>query len=71
MNPVSPLRDFLLCAWFALAAAAFWLPSLGFALPAGPLNALYAVFLLIFTAAFALRAVRQGGKDEDRTHRGR
>ena len=59
MNSASLLRDAVICGWFALAAAAFWGPYLGFALPAGPLNALYAVFLLASLTVLALRLLRQ------------
>jgi hypothetical protein len=59
MKSVSPLGDMVICVWIALAAAAFWAPYFGYALPAGPSNALYAVFLLVSLTVLALRLVRQ------------
>jgi hypothetical protein len=59
MNRASLPGDIAIGLWFALAAAAFWAPYLGFALPAGPLNALYAVFLLVSLTVLALRLLRQ------------
>ena len=76
MKAESPMLGFLLCAWFALVAVAFWAPYLyaDFHLPVGLLNALYAVFLLISLATLALRLLRQGpdvSPKEDAPRRGR
>jgi hypothetical protein len=59
MKSPSPVGDLVICVWIALAAAAFWAPYAGYALPAGPLNALYAVFLLVSLTVLALRLLRQ------------
>jgi membrane protein implicated in regulation of membrane protease activity len=59
MNSASPIGEVVVVAWFALAAVAFWAPYGSFALPVGPLNALYALFLLISLTALALRLLKQ------------
>ena len=74
MKAESPMMGVLLCGWFALVAVAFWAPYLGFVLPIGLLNALYAVFLLVSLATLALRLLRQGPESspkKDAPHRGR
>ena len=76
MKAESPMLGILLCGWFALVAVAFWAPYFGpgLVLPSGPLNALYAVFLLISLATLALRLLRQGpdgSPKEDAPRRGR
>jgi hypothetical protein len=67
MNSASPLGDVVICLWFALAAVAFWGPYLSAALPVGPLNALYAVFLLVSLTALALRFLRPGQRSDAET----